>query len=106
MIQSTEQLGGMVTMLIHLYNSHQRTIDSEMMPDFVIEEKKNVYTITFQWGIGEKLESHGTAYAPAVFRTVYQTDYFRFLKDESLTKLEQYVEDVCDNIIESKIDNL
>jgi len=106
MIHSQDELGGMIKMLIHLYDQHQRSIDAEMYPDFVIEEKNNVYTVTFQWAIGEEVESHRTDYAPATFRTVYQTDYFRFLKDESLTKLEQYVEDVCDNVIESKINEL
>lgn len=106
MIQSVEQLGGMVTVLIHLYDQHQRSIDAEMMPEFVIEEKNNTYTIIFQWAVGEQLITRATHDNPAEFRTTYQTDYFRFLKDESLTKLEQYVEDVCDNIIESKINNL
>lgn len=106
MITSTEQLRGMVEMLIHLYDQHQRPIEDDLVPHFVIEQKDNVYTVTFQWAIGTELISQGDDITPPDHRTVYQTDYFRFLKDESLTKLEQYVEDVCDAIVESNINNL
>jgi hypothetical protein len=106
MIKSKEHLEGMVDMLIHLYSQHQRVIDTDKTPYFCIEQKDNVYTVTFQWAVGEKLISHETDYAPADYATDYQTDYFRILKDESLTKLEQYVEDVCDNIVESNINHL
>jgi hypothetical protein len=86
--KSKEHLEGMIEVFIYLYDLHVHSISEELGLGFEIVETDNTFKVILTWISGYKPCRPSDTPEP-----VYSEDWFIILKDESITKLEQYVSD-------------
>lgn len=104
-IENREQLKGMINLLIDQFSLNKRSIIPEVGLGFEIKENAIEFVVHFTWTAGYKL-IFGDYFTPNDHRTIEQDDWFRIRKDDSLSKLEQYVEDCLFRVSETREEDL
>jgi hypothetical protein len=82
------------------YEIESSNIDPRKCLEFTIEDKNNLFTVTFKWYDGIITDSEIDPTIEREPKYIESDDYFRILKTESLTKLKGYIEDFINGSIQ------
>ena len=82
------------------YEIESSNIDPRKCLEFTIEDKNNLFTVTFKWYDGIITDSELDPTIEREPKYIESDDYFRILKTESLSKLKGYIEDFINGSIQ------
>ena len=104
-IFSEDELSGMIKMLIYSFDLHQKSINELYGLGFNIKKIEKTYNVDFHWQGKTILVSLSTQeFEPEYDRQDYE-ESFMIREDESLSKLEQFVDDILFMVTETEINN-
>ena len=82
------------------YEIESSNIDPRKCLEFTIEDKNNLFTVTFKWYDGIITDSELDPTIEREPKYIESDDYFRITKNERMDNLKQYIEDFINGSIQ------
>lgn len=101
--ENEQHLAGFIDAFIYLYDLHQNSINEEYGVGFQIKKINSTYNVEFYWQGKSFLVSRATEIEPPEYENEQHEDSFMILEDESVSKLEQFVTDILQQVVDTDL---
>lgn len=102
-IFSEDELGGMIKVLIYLYDLHENKINEQYGLGFSVKKIDRTYNVEFAWEGKSVLVAISDHDHEPEYKTEQYEEHFSIRDDQEISVLEQLVSDVLFNVTQTEI---